>query len=139
MAQDLNMVGLVGRLTRDPELRHTASGTAVANLRVAHTTRRRGADGEWTDKSNYIDVVVFAGMADNAAKYLTKGRRIGVQGRLEWSEWESADGSKRQKNEIVAENLQYLDSPNGNGNEAGGMPIAPASADDSTGPDDTPF
>lgn len=119
MPADLNTGALVGRLTRDPEVRQTASGSNVANLRVAFTTRQKMA-GEWTDKSNYIDVVVFGAMADNVATYLSKGRRIGIQYRLAWSEWQAQDGTNRQKVELIAENIQYLDSnPNAAANDGG--------------------
>ena len=112
MAQDLNSVSLTGRLTKDPELRHTQGGTAVCSIRLAYTTRRKNSSGEWEDKSNFVDVVVWGGQGDRCAQWLSKGRRIGVQGRLEWREWEANDGSKRQQYEIVADAVVFLDKAN---------------------------
>jgi single-strand DNA-binding protein len=110
MAKDLNRVTLTCRLTRDPELRHTPSGTAVAKLRVAFTTRAKDEGGEWGEKSNFIDVTVFGQQGETAATYLEKGRRIGVDGRLEFDEWEGQDGTKRSKHEIIADTVAFLDS-----------------------------
>ena len=88
----MNSVHLIGNLTRDPELRSLPSGTSVCKMRLAVNTRRK--DGEqWVDKANYFDVTAFAGRAENAAQYLSKGSRVGVTGRLESREWE-ADGSE---------------------------------------------
>lgn len=109
MAQDLNVVTLTGRLTKDPELRTTHGGTAVCAIRLAYTTRRKSQSGEWDDKSNYVDVTVYGNQGDRAAQWLSKGRRIGVSGRLEWREWEANDGTKRQAYEIVADNIVFLD------------------------------
>jgi single-strand DNA-binding protein len=107
----INSVVLVGNLTRDPELRHTPSGTAVCSLRLAVNTRRKDpASGQWTEKPNYFDITVWGQQGENCAQYLAKGRRVGVQGRLEWREWEAQDGSKRQAVEVIAETVQFLDS-----------------------------
>ena len=109
MPADLNRVTLVGRLTRPPELRQTAGGTSVCSMRLAVTTRtNRG--GEWEDQSNYFDVTVFGRQAETAEQYLGKGRRIGVDGRLSWREWEAKDGAKRQSVEVVANDIFFLDS-----------------------------
>jgi single-strand DNA-binding protein len=105
--QDLNTVALVGNLTRDPELRHTPSGTSVANLRVAVNDRvKRG--GDWTDASYFFDVVVWGRQAESCAEWLAKGKKVGVTGKLTWREWEARDGSKRQSVEIVAATVQFL-------------------------------
>ena len=106
--QDLNTVSLTCRLTRDPELRHTQGGTAVCNMRVAWTNREK-VGGEWTDRSNYIDVTVWGKQGESAAEYLAKGRRIAIDGRLRWREWEANDGSKRQTIEITANSVVFLD------------------------------
>jgi single-strand DNA-binding protein len=108
---NINRVILVGNLTRDPELRHTPSGTAVCKLRVAVNTRQKdSASGQWTDKPNYFDVTVWGNQGESCAQYLSKGRPIGIDGRLDWREWEAQDGSKRQAVEIIAENVQFLGS-----------------------------
>jgi single-strand DNA-binding protein len=108
MAGNINRVVLVGNLTRDPELRHTPSGTPVCSLRVAVNTRRKDEAGQWVDKPNYFDVTVWGQQGENCAQYLSKGRPVAIDGRLEWREWEAQDGSKRQAVEIVAESVQFL-------------------------------
>jgi single-strand DNA-binding protein len=105
---NINRVVLVGNLTRDPELRHTPSGTAVCKLRVAVNTRQKDQTGQWVDKPNYFDVTVWGNQGESCAQYLSKGRPVGVDGRLDWREWEAQDGSKRQAVEIIAENVQFL-------------------------------
>ena len=108
MAGNINRVVLVGNLTRDPELRHTPSGTPVCSLRVAVNTRRKDETGQWVDKPNYFDVTVWGQQGENCAQYLSKGRPAAIDGRLEWREWEAQDGSKRESVEIVAESVQFL-------------------------------
>jgi single-strand DNA-binding protein len=108
MAANINRVVLVGNLTRDPELRHTPSGTPVCSLRVAVNTRRKDETGQWVDKPNYFDVTVWGQQGENCAQYLSKGRPVAIDGRLEWREWEAQDGSKRQAVEIVADSVQFL-------------------------------
>jgi single-strand DNA-binding protein len=109
MAANINRVVLVGNLTRDPELRHTPSGTAVCSLRIAVNTRRKdAATGEWGEKPNYFDITVWGNQGENCAQYLSKGRPVAVDGRLEWREWEAQDGTKRQAVEIVADSVQFL-------------------------------
>ncbi|MDX6617066.1 MAG: single-strand DNA-binding protein [Solirubrobacterales bacterium] len=126
-ATNINVVALTGNLTKDPELRTTGGGTSVCKLRVAVNSRRKdGQSGEWIDKPNYFDVTVFGAQGENCANYLSKGRPVAVEGRLEWSEWDASDGSgKRSKVEIIANSVQFLgsrsDNPgggNGNGFEA---------------------
>ena len=97
MAGDINRVTIVGRLTRDPELRHLPSGTSVLQLGVAVNGRQKDDAGNWIDKPNFFDVKVFGNQADTLNTHLSKGRRIGVDGRLDWSSWEAQDGSKRSK------------------------------------------
>ena len=108
MAGNINRVVLVGNLTRDPELRHTPSGTPVCSLRLAVNTRRKDESGQWTDKPNYFDITVWGQLGENCAQYLSKGRPVAIDGRLEWREWEAQDGSKRQAVEVVAESVQFL-------------------------------
>ena len=96
MPADLNRVTLVGRLTRDPELRHSGGGDAICSMRLAVSSRSRDETGNWGDRSNYFDVTVFGRQAETASTYLAKGRRIGVDGRLSWREWQAQDGTKRQ-------------------------------------------
>jgi single-strand DNA-binding protein len=110
MAGDINRVVLVGRLTRDPELRHLPSGSPVLQLGLAVNGRQQDASGNWVDKPNFFDVKLFGNRAESLAQHLAKGRRIGVDGRLDWSSWEAQDGSKRSKVEVVAFDIQFLDS-----------------------------
>ena len=121
-ASNVNVVVITGNLTRDPELRHTGGGTAVCELRVAVNSRRKdGSTGEWVDKANYFDVVVWGAQGENCATYLAKGRPVAIEGRLDWREWEAKDGGgKRQAVQIVANTVQFLGSRDGGGGGGGG-------------------
>jgi single-strand DNA-binding protein len=129
MAANINRVVLVGNLTRDPELRNTPSGTAVCSLRIAVNTRRKDSSGQWTEKPNYFDITVWGNQGESCAQYLSKGRPVAVDGRLEWREWDAQDGTKRQAVEIIAESVQFLggrsDGAEGGG---GGNQFVPAGA-----------
>lgn len=136
-ASNINVVVITGNLTKDPELRHTGGGTAVCDLRVAVNSRRKsGQTGEWEDKPNYFDVTVWGAQGENCANYLSKGRPVAVEGRLDWSEWEAKDGSgRRQAVRIVANSVQFLgsrDGSGGGGNGGGGFsPSSDVPADSS--------
>lgn len=150
---NINSVCITGNLTKDPELRTTSGGTSVCKMRVAVNSRRKdSASGEWIDKPNYFDVTAFGAQGENCANYLSKGRPVAVEGRLEWSEWEAQDGSgKRSKVEIIANSVQFLGSRSdsassgGNGFEAqSDVPadtsdFQPAEAGAGAGGDDIPF
>jgi single-strand DNA-binding protein len=102
---------MTGNLTKDPELRTLPSGTSVCDLRIACNTRRKDQDsGEWVDKPNYFNVVAWGPQAETAARYLSKGRPVAIDGRLEWREWEGKDGVKRQAVSIIADSVQFLGS-----------------------------
>ena len=88
-ASNINRVVLTGNLTRDPELRSLPSGMSVCSLRLAVNTRRKDASGDWEDKPNYFDVTVWGAQGENCAQYLSKGRPVALDGRLEWREWET--------------------------------------------------
>src|ERR671916_2767133 len=110
-ATNINRVVLTGNLTRDPELRSLPSGMAVCSLRVACNTRRKDGSGQWVDKPNYFDVTVWGAQGENCANYLSKGRPVAIDGRLEWREWEDKQsGQKRQAVDIVADSVQFLGS-----------------------------
>lgn len=109
MAQNINVVVVSGNLTRDPELRHTPAGTAVATLRIAVNDREK-INGEWQDRASYFDVTVWGNQAESCVQYLSKGRPINVHGRLRWREWQAQDGSKRSTVEIVAQQVQFLNA-----------------------------
>jgi single-strand DNA-binding protein len=120
-ATNINRVVLTGNLTSDPELRSLPSGTSVCKLRVACNTRRKdGPTGEWVDKPNYFDVTVWGAQGENCARYLSKGRPVAIDGRLEWREWESEGGGKRQAIDIIADAVQFLGGRDENGGAGGG-------------------
>jgi single-strand DNA-binding protein len=125
---NINRVVLVGNLTRDPELRHTPSGTPVCSLRVAVNSRRRDESGQWVDKPNYFSVSVFGNQAESCSQYLSKGRPVGIDGRLDWREWQAQDGSKREAVEIVAESVQFLGARGEGEDFGGGNQFVPANA-----------
>ena len=114
-ATNINRVILTGNLTKDPELRSLQSGTHVCKLRVAVNSRRKDQSGEWVDKPNYFDVTVWGAQGENCATYLSKGRPVAVDGRLDWREWETQEGGKRQSIEIIADSVQFLGSRDGSG------------------------
>ena len=146
MAGDLNRVTLVGRLTRDPELRHLPSGAPVLEMGVAVNGRQQDDSGNWVDKPNFFDVKVYGNQAEMLSQHLTKGRRIGVDGRLDWRSWEAQDGTKRSKVDVVAQSVQFLDSrieAEGGGGAPAYVPAGAAGAGDDFPPspadDDIPF
>ncbi len=157
-ATNINRVVMTGNLTADPELRSLPSGMSVCKLRIACNTRRKNqSTGEWEDKPNYFDVTVWGAQGENAARYLSKGRPVAIDGRLEWREWEAQDGTKRQATDIIADSVQFLGSrdegapPRSDDREAGGGASAggeepayegdfqPAPVSGSSGEDDIPF
>ncbi len=110
-ASNVNRVVLTGNLTKDPESKDLPSGTALCEMRVACNTRRKnGQTGEWEDRPNFFNVKVFGAQAKSCARFLAKGRPVAIDGRLEWREWETQDGTKRQAIEIIADNVQFLGS-----------------------------
>lgn len=110
MAGNLNKVFLIGNLTRDPELRHTAQGTSVAHFSLAVNRNYKGSDGEYKRDTNFFNIVVWGKAGENCAKYLTKGRSALVEGRLQNRSYETQDGQKRTFTEIIADNVQFLSS-----------------------------
>ena len=123
----INRVVLVGNLTRDPELRHTQSGMAVCSLRLAVNTRRKDETGQWVDKPNYFDITVWGNQGERCAQYLSKGRPVAIDGRLEWREWETPEGNKRQAVDVVADTVQFLGS-RGEGDGGSGAAAATSRA-----------
>lgn len=116
---NLNKVMLIGNLTRDPELRYTPKGTAVADLGIAVNRRVSDGNGNWSDETTFVDVTVWGNTAENAQKFLTKGRGVFVEGRLQLDTWEDKQsGQKRSKLKVVGENVQFL--PDGKSGGSGG-------------------
>jgi single-strand DNA-binding protein len=125
-----NKVILMGNLTRDPELRYTPNGTAVATLSLA-VNRRYKSNDETREETDFFDIVVFGKQAENCSEYLKKGRPILVDGRLQQRRWETDEGQKRSKVEVVAFSVQFLGTPKGV------EPAAPAVTDSSPEFDDS--
>jgi single-strand DNA-binding protein len=120
MPSSVNVVVLVGNLTRDPELRATAGGTSVCKLGLAVNERAKDpATGEWGERPNYFDIDVFGAQGESCAQYLTKGRQIAIEGRLRWRSWEAQDGQKRSAVSVVANNVQFI-GPREGGGQGGG-------------------
>ena len=114
----VNKVILVGNLGRDPELRYTASGTAVATLNLATSRRFKDRDGNWQDQTEWHRVVAWARTAEVVNEYASKGRQIYVEGRLQTRQWEDRDGNTKYTTEVVADNIQLL-GPRGSGGGGG--------------------
>ena len=103
----INSVIVTGNLTRDPELKHTQSGTAVLQFSVAVNDRTKNNQGEWVDRPNFFDCTMFGTRADSLSRFLHKGSKVAIQGKLHWSSWEQ-DGKKRSKVEIYPDNVELL-------------------------------
>lgn len=148
-ATNINRVVLTGNLTRDPELRSTQGGTSVCSLRLAVNTRRRSAAGEWEDKPNFFDITVWGAQGENCNRFLSKGRPVAVDGRLEWREFTDKQGNNRQTIDVIADSVQFLggrDEGQSNGSAGGFTPRSDIPADTSDfaaapaggGPDSSP-
>ncbi len=146
MANDINTVVLVGRLTRDAELKYTNAGTAVCKFSIAVNRRKRSGE-QWTDEVSYFDIVLWGKQGEAIHQYLGKGKQIAVNGELRQNRWEQ-DGQTRSKVEIIASNVQLLGGSSGGsqGTSRGGTGSAPFEKFDNrntTGPedfeDDIPF
>lgn len=112
---DLNRATIIGRLTRDPEVRATPSGKSVANISVATGRVWTDTSGTKQEKTEYHNVVLWGKMAEIAGQYLGKGRKVYIEGRLETRDWTGQDGVKRYRTEIIADNLIMLDGSRSSG------------------------
>lgn len=143
MAVDINVVVLVGRLTRDCDVSSTPQGTSVCRFSVAVNRRKRTGDNSWGDEVSYFDIVLWGKSAETLRKYLTKGRQVSIEGELRQNRWEK-DGQNHSKVEVIANNVQLLgggaqgaDGPQGqvtpdNRNQASSQDFgSPESFDDS--------
>lgn len=110
----LNKVMLLGNLTRDPELRYAPNGTPVATFGMAINRRYRQGE-EWREEVCYIDIVTFGRQAETVGEYLSKGNLAMIEGRLQWRSWETEDGQKRSKHEVVANHVQFMPRMQGDG------------------------
>ncbi len=121
----INRVNITGNLTRDPELRSTAGGMSVLKLGVAVNDRRKNqSTGEWEDAPNFVDVTVFGARAEALSRFLSKGAKVAIEGKLRWSQWENPAGEKRSKLEVVADEIEFMSSREGG--SSGSMPAGPA-------------
>ena len=138
---NINRVLLTGNLTADPEVRALPSGMSVGRLRLAVNTRRKNnASGQYEEKASFFTVTVWGAQAETCAQYLAKGRPVAVDGRLEWREYTTQSGEKRQAVEIIAESVQFLggreQASNGSSDSSAMRSAMPTSSD--TGDVDTP-
>lgn len=116
----INRVNITGNLTRDPELRATQGGTQVLHLGVAVNDRRRNQQtGNWEDYPNFIDCVMFGTRAEAISRYLRKGTKVAIEGKLRYSSWER-DGQKRSKIEVVVDEIEFMSSRADGGQQVGG-------------------
>lgn len=121
----INRVVLTGNLTRDAELRQSSGGMAIVKMRVAVNDRRKNAtSGQWEDYANYIDVTMFGSRGEAVSRYLSKGTKIAVDGKLRWHEWETPEGQKRSAVEVIADDIELLGG-RGDSSAGAGRPAAP--------------
>lgn len=125
----VNRIILAGNLVRDPELRYIPSGTAVASFSLA-VNRRYRQDGELKEEVSYIDVVAYGKVGETVGNYLKKGRSVLVEGRIQQRRWETQEGEKRSKVEVVANNVQFLGPRREEGAEAGPPEVGSGELDD---------
>lgn len=116
----INRVIISGNLTRDPEIRQTASGSAVMQLGIAVNDRRKNQQtGEWEDYPNFIDCTMFGNRAEAICQYLEKGSKVAIEGKLRWSQWEK-DGQKRSKIEVIIDEIELMGGGQRQGNQPTG-------------------
>ncbi len=150
MSVGVNKVLIIGNLGRDPEVRYTQSGSAVCNLRVAVGERRKDGDG-WRDHTEWITVVCFGRTAENVGQYLSKGRQIYCEGRLQTRSYTAKDGTEKWSTEVIANQVLFLGGRDGGGGPSGpgggggggsgggGADTSSGGGDDSFYDDDLPF
>jgi single-strand DNA-binding protein len=129
----INRVVISGNLTRDPELRSTGGGTSVLRLGVAVNDRRKNQQtGEWEEFPNFVDVTVFGARAEALSRFLTKGTKVAIEGKLRWSQWETPQGDKRSKLEVIADEIELLTARDSGSREysAPAVPSAGSPIDD---------
>ena len=129
----LNRIILIGRLTRDPELRYTPQGVPVASLSLA--VDRPFSNQQGQRETDFIDCIAWRKLGDTVGNHLTKGRLVAVEGRLQVRSYEAQDGTKRRVSEVVADSVRFLDRPKDGSGSAPDMPMT----DDVALPDDLPF
>ena len=128
----LNKVMIIGNLGADPEMRYTADGNALTSFRVASSRNYNGPDGERREETEWFTVVAWRKLAEQCSQYLQKGRRVYVEGRLRTRSWDTPEGQRRWKTEVVAERVLFLE-------RVGGMPLPEEHEGHELEPDDVPF
>jgi single-strand DNA-binding protein len=137
----VNKVILIGNLGRDPEIRYTPGGQAVANFSLATTESFTSREGKREERTEWHRIVVWGKTAENCAQYLAKGRTVYVEGRIQTREWEDKEGQKRRTTEVVAQTVQFLGGPRGAGSGPAREAGESAGPEESSPPpgDDIPF
>lgn len=110
----INRVNITGNLTRDPELRATAGGTQMLAFGVAVNDRRKNPQtGAWEDVPNFVDCIVFGQRAEAVSRFISKGSKVAIEGKLRFSSWETKDGDRRSKLEVIVDEIEFLSRANG--------------------------
>jgi single-strand DNA-binding protein len=122
----LNKVMLIGNLGKDPEVRYTAGGTAVASFSLATSEKFKGKTGEWEEKTEWHNITLWARLAEIAGEYLAKGKTVYIEGRLQTRKWQDKEGKDRYTTEIVGEKMQMLSGKGEGGGSGGGGGGRPA-------------
>ena len=117
----LNKVLLIGNLGKDPEVRYTASGTAVASFSLATSEKFKNKEGEWEERTEWHNVTLWGRLAEIAGEYLAKGKTVYIEGRLQTRKWQDKDGKDRYTTEIVGEKMQMLSRKDGSNHEDAGQ------------------
>lgn len=124
----INRVVISGNLTRDPELRTTSGGMSVLKLGVAVNDRRKNPETEqWEDVPNFVDATMFGARAEAVSRYLSKGTKVAIEGKLRWSSWENQQGEKRSKLEVIVDEIEFMSSRDSGGASGGFEAPAPSS------------
>jgi len=139
MANGVNKVILIGNLGKDPELRYTPSGVAVANFSIATNERWKDKDGNYQDRTEWHRIVAWRKLAETVGEYLKKGSQVYIEGRLQTRTWEDQNGNKRSTTEIVADSLQMLGRREGVSSPDVAEPPTTSSDDEMAANDDLPF
>lgn len=118
----INRVAISGNIGNDPDLRQTASGVQVLSFSVAVNDRVKGEDGQWTDRPNWIDCTMFGARAQSVSRFLSKGSKVAIEGKLRWSQWER-DGQKRSKIEVIVDEIEFMTSRGDAPSQATAQPV----------------
>ena len=135
----INRVIISGNIGQEPELRSTASGMPVLSFSVAVNDRRKDSSGEWTDYVNWISCTMFGARAESVSRYLSKGSKVAIEGKLRWSQWETKEGQKRSKIDVIVDEIELMSSRNDQSSYGGGNQPANESPSATIYDEDLPF